>query len=61
MSRLIELTDDEIRVLSSIMSKIELPIVAITNKTPKKVSKTELIRQAIMDARAKKALRKQNN
>lgn len=61
MSALIELSDDEIKVLASIMSKVGFPIIAPTAKTPKKISKNDLIRQSIMEDRMRKAQRKRNN
>jgi len=61
MSALIELTDDEIRVLGSIMAKVGFPAISTTPKQPKKISKNDVIRQSIMEARTKKALRKRNN
>jgi hypothetical protein len=61
MSVLIELSDDEIRVLSSIMSKVGIPIIPIATKVPKKLSKTEIVRMSIIEDRAKRAKRKRNN
>lgn len=61
MSALIELTDDEIRVLGAIMAKVGFPVISTTPKPVKKISKNDLIRLSIMEARTKKALRKRNN
>jgi hypothetical protein len=64
MSVLIELSEDEVRVLSTIMAKVGIPMIptfSIQN-TPKKLSKTEIARQSITEARARKeARRKRNN
>jgi len=61
MSALIELTDDEIRVLGSIMAKVGFPTISTTPKPKQKTSKNDLARMLIMEARMKKALRKRNN
>lgn len=62
MKYTIELNEEQVELLKSILTQIE-PVFSISTpsvKTPKKMSKNDLIRQSIMEARMKKALRKRS-
>lgn len=61
MSRLIEFSDDELKALQMLMNKFGFNVPQVSVTKPKKISKSDAIRQSMMEARAKKELRKRNN